>query len=229
MLGREHALAGALGGVVVVGALSRGGDIVASTAEIAIAAVVGGGFGLLPDLDEPGSTVSRKFGMVSRGLSKVTKTVAGGHRMLTHSLLMVLVVFGLVDWASKDKLAVAIIGGLSVWVALQMTIPFGLGRRIHWPVLLAGSAALAYVMYMDHMTGLWLAIAAAVGYGTHLVCDSLTVEGVPWLYPYRGKFHMALVGHTASARETVAGLLFSCGIVLGFWVYVFHYMVIAHR
>ena len=45
------------------------------------------GAAILPDIDEPGSTVSREFGLVSEGFSFLVNKIAGGHRKLTHSLL----------------------------------------------------------------------------------------------------------------------------------------------
>jgi membrane-bound metal-dependent hydrolase YbcI (DUF457 family) len=47
---------------------------------------------LLPNLDEPGLTVSRKLGTISRSVSEVTNKIAGGHRQGTHSLLFTVLV-----------------------------------------------------------------------------------------------------------------------------------------
>src|SRR5690606_37139091 len=60
-----------------------------------------------------------------------------------------------------------------------------------------------------HMDGLsidpGLAPAAFAGYASHLIADSMTPHGVPWLWPYQRYFRIARVP-TGSGMDHVIGL-----------------------
>ena len=58
MLGHDHALSGALAFTAVAPLLHVTG------VHLAVGAVLTAGAGVLPDLDEPGSTIARTFGFV---------------------------------------------------------------------------------------------------------------------------------------------------------------------
>lgn len=96
MLGKTHALSGAAAGAVTCAALG------ASLPVTAVVVPIMAGAAYLPDLDSPGSTVSRSLGpitgAVSRGIMGLSKgivhitrgpkdTVKGAHRTFTHSLI----------------------------------------------------------------------------------------------------------------------------------------------
>ena len=59
MLGHDHALSGALAFAVVAPLLPVGGT------QLAVAAALTAGAGILPDLDERGSTIARTFGFLT--------------------------------------------------------------------------------------------------------------------------------------------------------------------
>jgi membrane-bound metal-dependent hydrolase YbcI (DUF457 family) len=99
MMGRSHALSAAVGWLGGCAALTGGGVDVSLTA-IGAGVIVSTGFALLPDLDHPGSTVSRTLGPLTRGLSTLTSATSrtaraascrhcgdrdSGHRGLTHT------------------------------------------------------------------------------------------------------------------------------------------------
>jgi membrane-bound metal-dependent hydrolase YbcI (DUF457 family) len=85
MMGRHHAL---LGGSAWIGMGALAGmpavPLAASTAACAAAA-------MLPDIDEPGSTVAHLCGPVTMATAWLTKRLSGGHRHATHSLAAVAV------------------------------------------------------------------------------------------------------------------------------------------
>ncbi len=101
--------------------------------------------GLLPDIDDKNADIWDKI----RGgslFSRIIKPLIGGHRMISHSILGILL-FGLITdllfkWAS-------------MFILVDMTI-------VWWSLM--------------------------IGYISHLVTDSLTVEGVPWLFPLPIRF-----------------------------------------
>ncbi|MHB1599737.1 MAG: metal-dependent hydrolase [Acidimicrobiales bacterium] len=73
MLGRDHALTGACAFMALSPVLHTAIHALPSTpVPIGVGAVASGAFALLPDIDEPGSAVSRKLGPLSRAVSKVT-------------------------------------------------------------------------------------------------------------------------------------------------------------
>src|SRR5690625_5061878 len=109
MMGVSHAATGLLAGAAV-------GVLLGShVSDPFICAAVGAGAALLPDLDEPGSTVGRSLGVVTEGVSRLLRSASravyqatgtayelrddrdGGHRYLTHTIPAT-IVFGLVAW-----------------------------------------------------------------------------------------------------------------------------------
>ena len=81
MLGRDHALSGALAFTAVAPLLHVTGVHLA--AGLALTA----GAGVLPDLDEPGSTIARTFGFLTGAFAWIVHKISGGHRKGTHSLV----------------------------------------------------------------------------------------------------------------------------------------------
>ena len=220
MLGRDHALVGAVGFLALAPVLhGELHQLPVTPIPLGIGGVVSSAFALLPDLDEPGSTVSRKFGPLSRAVAKVTNTVAGGHRQATHSILFAVAVFLLADLARSHPLAEAIIVGCAFLLVFRMLLPKALRYAgLATPLMLALTGGAAWSVFHAGVAP-WLAWAAAGGVIWHLVGDSLTVEGVPWLWvPFvrplqRLRLALPLVGHTGSARETAIGSLLCLGVL----------------
>ena len=81
MMGRHHALSGALVWFGVAGVAmhktAHPVELIATTAVCAASSV-------LPDIDEPGSSVARSLGAVSETISRITNKVCGGHRHASH-------------------------------------------------------------------------------------------------------------------------------------------------
>ena len=220
MLGRDHALVGAAGFMALVPILHPVVPALpAAPVPLGVGGVVSAAFALLPDIDEPGSTVSRKLGPLSRAVSKVTSKLAGGHRQATHSLLFAVAVFFLVRLAGSHPLVEAVVGGCSFLLVFRMLLPRGLRYAGLAGPLMIGLAGLSswWVFHAGAVT--WLPWAAAGGVVWHLVGDSLTVEGVPWLWvPFvrplqRLRLALPLVGHTGSALESAIGALLSFAVL----------------
>src|SRR5437764_1649244 len=76
MLGHDHALSGALAFAVVAPLLPVSGI------QLAVAATLTAGAGILPDLDEPGSTIARTFGFLTGTFAWIVHRISGGHRKL---------------------------------------------------------------------------------------------------------------------------------------------------
>lgn len=111
MMGKTHSL---IGGAAWLGCLA----VSALTKQEASAGVALGGWviaslaALGPDIDSKGSTGSQLLGWPTEGLSFIIRKSFGGHRKITHSLLGIAIVCGLLFAAAK--------AGMADWVALAM-------------------------------------------------------------------------------------------------------------
>lgn len=118
---------------------------------------------LTPDIDNARSTLGKRMGWVSRGIQHVA-----GHRTFFHSILGLLIV-GAIAWSVELGL-----GWLLYNVGFQRAgIALGAGTGLQ-----VDRASVRFVAL----------IALLVGYFLHLVADSLTIGGVPWLWPSKVRF-----------------------------------------
>ena len=118
---------------------------------------------LAPDIDNARSTVGKRSGFVSKGIQHIA-----GHRTFFHSLFG-LVVVGLFIWAAQYALGLFLYNNLGLVAGEQLASGVGPGWDIH--------------------SGVGVAFAGfLIGYFLHLVADSLTLGGVPWLWPNRTRF-----------------------------------------
>jgi membrane-bound metal-dependent hydrolase YbcI (DUF457 family) len=203
MMGTSHAATGLLAGAAV-------GSVLGSHAvDPVVCAAVGAGAALLPDLDEPGSTVGRSLGLVTTGAARALRAASravyeatatevdlragkdGGHRHLTHTLPAVLL-FGAAAWGLSAA------GPLGVGVVVFAMAALGLGavgRAVGLGVrarqATAGAAVLAAAAAVLADGGGPVVVGATVGLGAlvHVLGDWLTRSGVPLAWPFtvRGK------------------------------------------
>lgn len=223
-MGSSHAATGVLTGVLTAAVVGS------HPSDLFVCAAVGAGAALLPDLDEPGSSVGRSLGRVTEtvasGVRRVSRLVYqstgtayelsqgqqrdGGHRHLTHTTPAV-VVFGLLAGAISG------LGGLGIAVVVFALSTLGLGVVLRpWGasavqgapvlgVLLAGAAVV-----LEGGSVLLVAVTVAVGALTHILGDWLTRSGVPlaWPFTYRGKrwwmFRSPLAFRTGQSLVEVA-------------------------
>ena len=153
----------------------------------------------MPDIDNARSTLGKRLGFLSRGIQHFA-----GHRRLFHSLLG-LALTGLVVFAAQLGLGV-------------LLLHFGLADAAH-----KLDVGLPPQQWLS--TGLGLGfIGMLVGYFLHLVADSLTTEGVPWLYPWRMYFGFPPQRKwrfkTGTWREPATVVAVSVLVVLALWAHV---------
>jgi inner membrane protein len=118
---------------------------------------------LAPDIDNARSTVGKRTGFVSKGIQHIA-----GHRTFFHSLFGLFVV-GLFIWAAQYALGLFLYNNLGLLAGEELASGVGPGWSVH--------------------SGIGVAFAAfLIGYFLHLVADSLTLGGVPWLWPNRTRF-----------------------------------------
>lgn len=209
VMGRDHA---ALGALVALGAA----HIAALEPAVALAAATTvAGSALLPDIDEPGSSVAHLAEPLTEVVAWVTKRVAGGHRCATHSLLAVAVSV-VVAWLLlhlslvRGVPAAVILVGLAYAICARSLIP-RLLRPGHVVALVAAAAA-TWATWRYAGVG-WTLWAVPLGVGLHLVGDVVTSSGVPLLWPHKAHYALPVLGHTSSLTESVAGF-FMLGLVV---------------
>ena len=176
MLGHSHALSGLATGAATLPWVPVHGTV----AQVAWVSAVGG-FAMLPDLDQQGSTISRMWGPLSDLPSGVINTVARGHRWGTHDAVLAPAAFGLLayaaawsSWSSLLLLALAI--GLALR-ALHVVIPGRAENTVIGNLVLSWGGA--WLLLAHSPAPGWLPLAVAAGVLTHIAGDALTKEGVP--------------------------------------------------
>jgi membrane-bound metal-dependent hydrolase YbcI (DUF457 family) len=176
VLGHSHALSGLAAGAVTLPWAPVQGPV-AQAAWVAAA----GGFAMLPDLDQRGSTISRMWGPLSDIPSGVVGTIARGHRWGTHDAVVAPVVFGFLaslaaDWFWSSLLFMAMSIGLALR-ALHFVIPGKAENTVIGNLVLSFGGA--WLLLAHSPSPSWLPYAVMLGVLTHIVGDLLTCEGVP--------------------------------------------------
>ncbi len=194
MLGHDHALSGALAFAVVAPLLPVTGT------HLAVAAALTAGTGILPDLDEPGSTIARTFGFLTGAFAWIVHTISGGHRKGTHSFLGVAIMTVAAYFAGQwQDSAHVTTGHMQLWwhlvpAGLLLALLFSAGLRAlyigghHADLFGIGLAALVIWQGWDlEKVTPWhvsvLAVCVCLGMLAHIAGDMLTHDGCPLLYP----------------------------------------------
>ncbi len=142
--------------------------------------------GIAPDIDQPTAPFWRNL-PIGGVVGRVFKTLIGGHRFLSHSILGVIL--------------------------------FGIGWHFFLEVMKPSFPGL-------NMTIIWWAFM--IGFVSHLIMDTFTREGVPWLLPIPVKFGIpptkAFRVETGEFVERF--VIFPLLIVLNAYLYYTHYQTI---
>jgi len=176
VLGHSHALSGLATGAATLPWAPVHGTV----AQVAWVSAVGG-FAMLPDLDQQGSTISRMWGPATDMPSGVVNAVARGHRWGTHDAVLGPAVLGLLAYASawhrwSSLLLLALAIGLALR-ALNVVIPGRAENTVIGNLVLSWGGAWLVLAHSPQPA--WLPLAVVVGVLTHIAGDGLTKEGVP--------------------------------------------------
>ena len=221
MLGRNHAIYGAatwmLGGYQL--AEHYAGTTIQDNQEVVVGmtALIAAGAAVIPDLDHPDSRPTEHFGLLSKTVSKILESGAGGHRAGTHSLAFP-VLLGLALWGSSlltiGPVVTTVICACCVSVGLALIGP-SLGLRVPALLHLGAGAAVGWWVWGSYEALkplLWMTIAA--GAAIHIICDAVTKDGVPLLMPLtRKRFGIPLfvTGGTGESIAAAAGMIVMIG------------------
>lgn len=168
--------------------------------------------GVLPDVDEPQSLVSRRL--------PASAAIAGVAVCYPYEAFPRIIRSGLQqgDWMPLLLLALVALACASIGWLVPITIKRLVGHRglIHHPLL--GLALLLGALLMAWGMTTMLSVSFALGWMTHLIGDSLTYSGIPW----RGRRRWWLVPAplrfaTGSVREPLAVAVWIAGCGLLAW------------
>jgi membrane-bound metal-dependent hydrolase YbcI (DUF457 family) len=248
MLGRDHALSGAVVFAALAPTLHVPGQYLA--AGVAVAA----GAGVLPDIDHQDATIAQTFGFLTEWLAWTVNKISGGHRHGTHSLLGLAAFTAAAYGAGRlqqsgPRLYPATHVAFS-WHILPAVLIISLlysaalrALRIggHFGDLIGIGAALATCYTGADLAllqvGSWqvplLGAATALGCAAHIAGDELTHGGCPLFWPASmHEFHLLprpLQITTAKAAETwVVFPLLVAGLAVAVWHATGHPIRIPH-
>lgn len=206
MMGYSHAVTGMAGWLAVTSASGAALGIYdpGETSVVLAGSILCAGAAMAPDADHGRASIAHSLPPITNAMARGIGAISGGHRHGTHSLIGVavfylftyLMSFWVMDVEGRN---VALGSGLiAVFLVAFATKTFGLHRSIGrgfvgdvlgtmagpWIVAL-GTAGLA-TYYLDERWS-WLPICMALGTFIHIAGDGLTVQGVPWLWPWNPK------------------------------------------
>ncbi|HEV7469421.1 MAG: metal-dependent hydrolase [Pseudonocardia sp.] len=206
MLGVSHATSGAALGLAVAGFAPTLVGMTPTAGTMLTFAGVCAGAALLPDLDHPGSTATRRFSWASWLASKAVRPLSGlvfdltrgrrdtgkgTHRGLTHTAAGAAFLGLAVNLASAQWGTPVVLGTLFVCLALAIK---GLDHLVPGPPSLVIAAGLTWVVQEQVPGGTagtvgWLGAAVALGMVVHSLGDAITSSGAPllWPVPIRGR------------------------------------------
>jgi membrane-bound metal-dependent hydrolase YbcI (DUF457 family) len=248
MLGRDHALSGA----VVFAALAP--SLHVTEGYLAAGVALAAGAGVLPDIDHRDTSISSSFGFLTEWFAWVVGKISGGHRHGTHSFIGIAVFTALAYGAGQLQLS-----GPRLWSAghaafswhilpavLILALLYSAALRAlhiggHFGDLL-GIGAAVLTCYtgadLDLMTiGGWhvplLGAGTALGCAAHIAGDELTHGGCPLFWPTSmHEFHLLprpLQFTTAKVAETwVVFPLLAVGLAVAMWHATGHALGIPH-
>lgn len=212
MMGRHHCLFGAAVFVAAASTAVSAEAVRMSGEQFVVGTVVAMGAALVPDLDEPGSSAARSFGLIGRYGAKIVARVTGGHRGGTHTIPVWAAAVAATFLVTAFPLAAAILLGLLVTVGLDVLrkVPEG----VEW---LAGAAVLLLASRLVGPGDAWPALAVGAGWLSHMVGDTLTPHGVPWLWPSRRLEDTVSVGLFRSGSPVEGVVSWTMIVVLLWW------------
>lgn len=211
-----------------------------------------------PDMDHRQSTIAWSLPPFTKWLTAGIEKISGGHRHGTHSWIGIGVT-ALIGYALS--LAVIEVGGRDVAIgggvlAVLLTAfavkVFGIGKSLASPRSAVGSilrssigpwvlavASAGLVTWYLGYEWTWLPLCLTLGAFIHCLGDSLTIQGVPWLWPWNpappkflknapvigrivgwawpnnGYFRFPVLGSTGGAREVILAGAFALYVIYG--------------
>lgn len=196
MLARHHA---AFGVVAAEGLLLLHVPI-ATALPAGLAVMVGS---VLPDLDEPGSRVSRSFPVLSTHVSTLVRQVVPKHRGgESHSIGTALIMGTLVGLACVTTPGRVIVGFILGTLLMRVVVPRGLRWAVPFSTLIGIGIS---ILLMLHAAPVAVGAGLALGITIHVLTDLWTNSGVALLWPLSSHRFAPNLFSTGSWIENVIG------------------------
>lgn len=212
-MARHHVVVAAGLSAVAAAAAYRTGrlDLVEGGAFVA----VGAGAGLVPDVDEPGSSAPRTFGWLGMSLAWLVRKVVRKHRGATHTV-EVLAGFCLLLFVVGCRWPVVAAVACGWCVAVGVDTVRGVSST---QALVAGCLVGGWVAVSVGPGEWWPAAAVAVGWLAHLLSDTPTPHGVPWsVFALPGDHRLsARLFRTGSVWEPLVAWPLAVGLGFAAW------------
>ena len=215
MLGRSHIASGVL---ISPLAYSLYLDHTGASASIPVAvgvAAVTAAASLIPDADHPNGTISHTYGPFSYWVTRIISAISGGHRAGTHSLLFV-AIMGAIAWFAPPTV-IAVLCGLLAGILVRGLGLFPAGIAQRFKAIFASLVAIVVgvIVWNAGIPLDWFPWAFTAGIFVHLLGDTLTPGGVPYLYPHPYRISVPILSATGSTMEqlVLTPLMFIGGVV----------------
>lgn len=231
MMARQHVASGYAGYIATVSTLGGSNPMwhdaphlawlepMATPIALLLASIVCAAFAIWSDIDHPGSTISKKLGIIGSILSPLVRIFAFGHRGLTHTWVFVVLngvgIFFLSQLVTNlwgdiaSRIFVAVLLALSALLITRLMLPGNTGKGNAGALVAAGLVALV-ALHPDAKNITWMPLAVAGGVLIHCIGDSLTTGGTKFLFPFPVKIALPIVGNTNSWIERlIAGPIFT--------------------
>ncbi len=167
MTGRTHFAIGLASGVGLAVVSGNTDDV----GQLGLTIVLAGIASIIPDIDEDGSLIN----------NFIFPSLKRTYRSFTLAALGIVMI------------ALYLAKGLPLWVLLLGIFSAGVAYAPHRSVA-HSLFSCAYISWIAYLIEPALTTAVFVGYLSHLFADTLTSAGVPYLWPYRRKFNLRLIG-----------------------------------
>lgn len=207
MLGRTHALSGAVA-VLALTPVLRAHGVTVDDWAVPVAAVTAAGAAILPDVDHAHATPARSLGPISAGLAWCVGRLSGGHRNGTHSFVGLAAFTGLSAWLTH-------VGGLPLGLFLSFLFAIAAAAlRVNMVRATVGHTLLCLVMgamlvrgaVLDSFPVEVVPWAVATGVTVHLLGDMATVQGCPLFWPvHRHRYNYLALSTDHAVERYVVG------------------------
>lgn len=207
MLGRTHALSGAVA-VLALTPVLRSHGVTVDAWAVPVAAVTAAGAAILPDVDHAHATPARSLGPISAGLAWCVGLLSGGHRNGTHSFVGLAAFTGLAAWLTH-------LGGLPLGLFLSFLFAIAAAAlRVNMVRATVGHTLLCLLMgamltrgaVLDSFPVEVVPWAVATGVTVHLLGDMATVQGCPLFWPvHRHRYNYLALSTDHAVERYVVG------------------------
>lgn len=199
MMWNTHIFGGFQAGILVAAVTNAD----PKTAALQIGAATLGS--ILPDIDQPNSKISRSdivLSTVSKNLSKVTKHRREVHTIWASAIFALIAALFLFIATSASATGFSVLAGLITAIiidllGLKIGIPMGLILFFLIPNLINFS-----LFTLDKNLIFPIALSVFFGCISHLLYDTINIQGIMWLHPFKKKRYKLGRIQTQSKEET---------------------------